>query len=231
MQSILCLADDFQIMKVTSHKIDLNEAHFKQAPAWLTSQRAQKVIDSIQTKLEWDIRKIQVYWYTDQVTFGKAHGFGDSVLAFSKKQDGTVHIGPRINTSNFDGVFGHELVHIILFQKYKNAIPAWLEEGMANYLAHQGTIDYPWLASQPARDVHTMVHPFKALTADGSAPNPRYVYMASTALMEMIASHCSVSDLIQLSVGKSLETYLTTFCGIDDVNAEFRKWLLLKTKK
>ena len=113
-----------------------------------------------------------------------------------------------------------------MFQKYKNAIPPWLEEGLANWAAKHGTIDYKYLASQPAVDVKTMGHPF-----GNGGPGPRYHYMASTALMEMIGSHCQIHDLLQLSVGEKLEGYLGTFCDIPDLNAEFHKFVARKAGK
>jgi hypothetical protein len=128
-------------------------------------------------------------------------------------------------------------VHIIVFQKYKSAIPAWLDEGLANYAADRRNVSYAWLKTQPYRDVSTLVHPFEKARTDESGPykvgsavgsgpdRARYHYEASTAVMEMIATHCDIHDLLQLSVGKKLETYLSTYCGINDVNAEFKAWL------
>jgi hypothetical protein len=172
--------------------------------------------------MEWDIRKVRVTWYLDSQEFLKFHGFDLSVLAVSKKPDNSIHVGPRVNEANFDPVFGHELVHIILFQKYKEAIPRWLEEGLANFIAKHGKIDYPWLAAQPLKDVRSLIHPFQ------SASSSRYHYQASTALIEMIASKCRLGDLLQLSVGQNLEGYLSTFCEITDIDSEFQKWIKRK---
>jgi hypothetical protein len=72
----------------------------------------------------------------------------------------------------------------------------------------------------------TLKHPFSAVATSSA----RYHYQASQALVEMIASHCSLDDLLRLSVGKKLENYLSTFCSIDDINAEFRKWVAKKAK-
>ncbi|MGZ3689294.1 MAG: hypothetical protein ACXWP5_00945 [Bdellovibrionota bacterium] len=199
-------------------EIDLNEAHFANAPLWLKSTRAQRVIDRISRYLEWDIRKINVTWYTSQAEFEPLHGYGPTVLAFSRPQDYSVHIGPRVTAENFDQVFGHELTHIVIFQKYKNAIPRWLDEGMANFVAKQGRVDYAWLATQPQIDVRTMSHPFQDA-------NPRFHYQASQALMEMISSKCQIHELLQLATGSHLENYLSTTCGISDLNAAFRAWI------
>jgi hypothetical protein len=183
--------------------------------------------DKIMAKLEWDIRKIQLHFYTDQGQFRRAHGFDDTVLAFTIKPENSVSIGPRVTTQDFDPIFGHELVHVILYQKYKTAVPGWLEEGLANYLVNYGKVDYVWLASQPDRDILTLAHPFSSQgrVAVGGA---RYAYQASRALMEMIATHCPVTDLLQMSVGKKLEDYLPTLCGISDLNSEFKTWIKRK---
>ncbi|MGK5082754.1 hypothetical protein WDW37_05555 [Bdellovibrionota bacterium FG-1] len=214
-----------------SHAFDLNEAHFDNAPKWLKPSTAQRVVDAMDAKLEWDIRKIQVQYHENQEEFRKLHGFDDSVLAFTRGTDTSVHLGPRVVESNFESVFGHELVHVILRQKYKNAIPRWLEEGLANYLSKHGKVDYAWLASQPTRDVYSLAHPFaeaRPVSTEGARGGARYHYQASQALMEMLATHCPPQDLLQLSVGKKLESYLPTLCGIQDLNAEFKAWLKRK---
>jgi hypothetical protein len=213
-----------------AQEIDTNIAHANSAPSWARASRVDRVADQIQSKLEWDIRKIHLNFYTDQAAFRRAHGFDDTVLAFSRKQDNSVNIGPRVTDSNFDKVFGHELVHIILFQKYKDAVPNWLNEGLANYLSKHDQVDYVWLSAQPSRDVLTLSHPFVTGANGVVAGGARYHYQASQALMEMIASHCEVTDLLQLSVGKKLETYLPTLCEISDINAEFRAWLKRKAR-
>lgn len=207
-----------------AHSIDINELSMQGAPDWLTESRVQNVVDKIQGRLQWDIRKIQVRWYTDQAAFEKLHGFGPTVLAFSLKKDMTITVGPHVTSDDFDQVFGHELVHIISYQKYKEAIPNWLEEGLANYLSKHGTIDYGWLASQPRPDVRTMSHPFKS-----SVQSPRYQYMASTALAEMIDKKCGLDDMLGLSVGAKLEPYLATSCEMPDINAAFDQWLKSKS--
>jgi hypothetical protein len=191
-------------------------------PVWATKLRIQRVVNSIEKKLEWDLRRVRLAWYTDQASFQKVHGYGRNVLAVSRTSDLSIHIGPSVTSEKFDAVLGHELVHIILFQKYKAAIPKWLEEGLANYTAKLGSVNYKWLANQPfPKDVRTLVHPFS-----GSAPvSANYHYQASTALTEMIAKRCSLPDLLQLSVGKNLESYLNTFCEIKDINLEYKIWV------
>lgn len=212
-------------------RIRTNEVLMPDAPSWLTVHQVNQVVDRIQDKLEWDIRRIQVFWYTDEAAFERMHHLGPLVLAFTRKPDNTVYLGPRVTASSFAPVFGHELVHVIIYQKYKNAIPGWLEEGLANHLAGQGKVDYAWLNRYGFQgDVHELVHPFQGYVMGPSSlaadEQVRYHYMASQALAEMIAARCGgLEDLLQLSVGKRLETYLSTTCGIKDLNAEFRRWL------
>jgi len=214
-------------------ELQSNAIRFHNAPAWLTERRLEKLTDRIQNVLEWDVRRIEATWHTDQREFETLHGFGPAVLAFARRADHSVHVGPRVDSSNFDETFGHELIHVILFQKYKDAIPRWLEEGLANYAAKAAKVDYAWLAKRaPFPDVRLMIHPFKAISApEGKgAEGWRFHYVASQALIEMIASKCRLHELLQLSVGKKLETYLQTYCRIQDINVEFGKWVSKKAK-
>lgn len=202
-------------------EVRTNEVVIADAPSWVTTSRVNRIVGDIEHLLEWDIRRVQVRWYKDQAQFEKSHGLGPTVTAYSRKSDNTVNLGPHVTSENFDGVFGHELVHIVVYQKYRDSIPKWLEEGLANYLGKRGTVDYRWLASQKApADVRELVHPFS-----GTEDRTRYCYMASQALAEMIASKCSLHDLLQLSLGSGIEKYLPTFCGIRDLTGEFKKWV------
>ncbi len=191
---------------------------FENAPSWLTEARIDKVTSRIQRALEWDIRRIQARYYPEASSFNRVNPYDSSVLAFTRSKDQSIHIGPKVGPSDFDVIFGHELAHVILRQKYKSAIPNWLEEGLANYVAKRGSPDYLWLKSQPKHDVRSMNHPYKD-------NNVRYHYAASTALMEMLANRCDIHDLLQLSVGSKLENYLGTLCGIKDLNLEFQQWV------
>lgn len=203
------------------HEVTTNAVSMPDAPAWVTEARVDRIVDKIQALLQWDIRKVSVTFYADQAAFEKVHGLGPSVLAFSRKSDNSVHVGPHTTDANFDGVFGHELVHVISYQKFHDAIPKWLEEGLANYLAKRGDPDYAWMATQPpSASVEELTHPFS-----GSEDHIRYTYMASRAVVDMIAAKCDLSDLLQLSVGKKMENYFSTYCGINDLNAEFKKWI------
>ncbi len=202
-----------------------NAAHMENAPTWVTKHRIDAIAEKIQNLLEWDIHRVEVYFYSDQSTFEKVHNLGPTVLAVSKKGDNTIHIGPKVTDVNFDAIFGHELVHVISYQKYNEAIPKWLEEGLANELAKAGVVDYKWMNTQPLpADVHELTHPF-----NGSFDHIRYHYFASQALIEMIAAKCDLRNLLRLSVGMKMESYLDTYCGIKDLNESFKKWLKLKT--
>lgn len=211
--------------------ITTNSVVIPVAPHWLTASRVNKVCDRIERVLEWDIRRVTVRWHQQEGEFQKAIGLPGNtaaVLAVAKRGENAIHIGTRVTSENFDAVFGHELAHIVMFQKYKDAIPKWLDEGLANYAARNGKIDYKYLESQITRsgaglDVRAMTHPFKETKIE-----PKFHYLASTALIEMIASKCRMADLLQLSLGKGLESYLETFCRIKDVNAEFTKWVKKK---
>ena len=207
-----------------SEEILTNAVLISHPPSWLTENRVNRVAEHIQNDLEWDIRKVKVIWYNIQETFQNFHHFDASVLAVSRKSDNSIHIGPRVISSNFDSVFGHELVHIILFQKYKDAIPKWLEEGLANYVSQHGKVDYTWLSSQAEKSIINLIHPFESNASENQG-NPRYHYQASTALMEMIASKCSLHELLQLSMRKKLENYLETFCKIPDMDSSFKNWI------
>lgn len=219
-----CLALLVWLVSPSGHgkQIETNWVHMAEAPDWLTRGRVEKVIARIQTLLEWDIRRAEVFWYGDSQSFAKAHSLGPLAMAVSKKGDNTIHLGPHVTKDNFDQTFGHELVHIVLGQKYKDAIPKWFEEGLANHLAKSGKVDYRWLASQPfPPDVRKLSHPYR----ESQASKVHYHYIASQALAEMIAKRCSLGQLLQLSVGEDMERYLPTYCEIRDLNAEFRAWV------
>ena len=120
-----------------------------QAPDWLKRTRVDKITDRIQRYMEWSIRRIQVHWHSEQKSFEKVHTLGPNVTAVSLSRTQEIHLGPKVKNENFDQIFAHELVHIISFQKYKGAIPKWLEEGLANHFAKKEKVNYTLLASKP----------------------------------------------------------------------------------
>lgn len=199
-----------------------NSALLVEPPAWVTSVRINRLADRVQSQLEWSIRRVRVFFYKDQKQFQASHKFGSLAVAFSRPSDNTVHLGPKVTDANFDQVFSHELVHVISYQKYKQAIPRWLEEGLANYYAKKGKVSYAWLKTQAfPEDVRSLTHPYASKSADST----KYHYMASQALVEMIAARCDLRNLLRLSVGMTMEAYLGTYCQIKDLNKSFREWV------
>jgi hypothetical protein len=204
-------------------EIKTNEVMMSNAPDWLTESRVDKVTFRLQQKLEWTTRKIDVKWYPNRVDFDRAHTLGPNAIAVTVGQGttATVHLGPRVTASNFDEVFGHELVHVIVIQKYKGAIPKWLEEGLANHYSNHGKVNYKWLASKPfPEDVKSLAHPLL-----GSADGISYRYEASQALAEMLDKKCEMENLVRMSVQRKMEDYIGTLCEIKDLNAAFRAWV------
>lgn len=204
---------------VFAKTIETNALLVHNAPQWLNHTKVETPLGRIQNYLEWDVRKISVYFHGTEEGYKAGHGLNFLTDAFFKPSDQTIHLSPRINEKNFDKIFSHELVHAVLFQKYKGAIPLWLEEGLANYIGRTSSVDYPWLSKQAIGDVTAMKHPNQA--SEGA----KYHYSVSTALIEMIAWKCQLKDLLQLSVGAKLQTYLETYCEIRDINASFQKWV------
>lgn len=219
----------FYLPSVYAKEIITNSVIMPNPPGWLKSPRVEKVIDRIQSKLEWSTRRVKVYWYSSQKEFEKQHSLGPLPRAVTIKKPGeqVIHLGPKVNNSNFDWIFGHEMVHIISFQKYKGAIPRWLEEGLANHLAKKTkSVDYKWLAKQNfPKDVTQMDHPFK-----GTEKGVVYHYMASQALAEMLDKKCDLENLIRLSVERKMENYIDTYCEIKDLNATFKDWVKKKAQ-
>lgn len=211
-----------------SKDIKTNEVIMQNAPDWLTQNRVERVTDKIQQRLEWSTRRIQVFWYKTFDEYSKAQSLGPQAMAVTAHMgdQAAVHLGPKVTQENFDSVFGHELVHVIISQKYKGAIPKWLEEGLANHLAQHGKVDYQWLASKPfPPDVKELAHPFS-----GSADGIYYRYVASQAFAEMLQKKCELDNLIRLSVQRKLEDYLVSYCEMKDINAAFRDWVKKKAK-
>ncbi len=203
-----------------------NSAHFANAPAWLTLNRVNKVAGPIENFMEWSTHRVEVVWYQDQAAFEKAHSVGPAALAVSFRGQDKILLGPRVTEKNFDPVFGHELVHVISSQKYKDAIPSWLEEGIANFVSKNGSVDYQALSKYPVKDVTELAHPMH-----GEAAMIHSRYQASQALAEMISSHCDLRGLLRLSVQRKLQDYLENICRISDINSSYQKWIKDKSGK
>src|ERR1700722_15355167 len=95
---LLCVA-------ANANELKTNAVFMQGSPDWVTGGRINKIVENIQSLLEWDIRRIKVYWYKNQNVFEDMHKFGPTVIAISRKSDNTVHLGPRVTNENFDGVF------------------------------------------------------------------------------------------------------------------------------
>lgn len=222
----------FFVLTLAAKDITTNELKMDGAPEWLKQPRVERITDRIQNKLEWSTRKTSVHWYKTQADFDKVQSFGSLALAVTKNDGVTavIHIGPRVTESNFDQVFGHEMVHVIVMQKYRESIPKWLEEGLANHLSSREKVDYKWLASQPfPDDVHQLAHPFNGTASGVTADKVKYRYRASQAFAEMLAKKCDLEVLIRLSVQRKMEDFMRTYCEIKDLNAAFREWVKKKS--
>jgi hypothetical protein len=200
-----------------------NAVHLSKAPTWLTATRIEKVTDHVQNKLEWSIHRVEVQWFFTDAEFAQAQSMGPFVAAVTTRRgdDITVLIGPHVDTHNFDKVFGHELVHVIVGQKYKSSIPKWFEEGLANYYSNFEKVDYKWLSQQelPA-DVTQLSHPVR-----GSKQEVDVRYKSAQAIAEMLDKKCDLENLIRISLERRMEDYIKTYCEILDLNGAFRRWV------
>ena len=174
--------------------------------------------------MEWSTRRVEVIWYEDQASFSNAHKLGPAPIAVAIRGENKILLGPHVTEKNFDPVFGHELAHVISAQKYKDAIPPWLEEGMANFVAKAGKVDYHSLKQFKFSDVNELAHPIK-----GDFAMIQSRYQASQALAEMISSKCDFRNLLRLSVQRKLQDYLGNICRITDLNSSFQKWIQEKS--
>jgi hypothetical protein len=198
-----------------------NCARFNDSPKWLNLSRVNRIADSVTRIMEWDIRRVEVQWYRNQKEFEAAHSLGPMALAVTQRGQNRILLGPKVIESNFDRVFGHELVHITSAQKFKDAIPKWLEEGIANHLANFGKVDYKTMAKRPLpKDVTKMNHPM-----NGSEQDILNHYLTSQALAEMLSARCDFRNLLRLSVQRKMEDYLEKVCRIGDINQTFQKWV------
>lgn len=201
-----------------------NHLQVLDAPAWLTETMVEQASNRVQNYLEWDVRRIPVKFHADAAGFRAAGGVGPRVKAYFLKSDNAIHIGPDVTKETFKPIMAHEMVHVIFRQKYGAAIPVWLEEGLANYVGAEERADRAWLQKQTLPAATSLKHP--ATDPTGS----RVHYQMSTAVIEMIAEKCDLKDLLHLSVGRKMETYLKTLCEMNDVDATFKKWLAQPVK-
>lgn len=196
-----------------------NCARFNDSPKWLNLSRVNRIADSVTRIMEWDIRRVEVQWYRNQKEFEAAHSLGTRrdptevkiVFCWDQKLSKVISIV----------LLDTELVHITSAQKFKDAIPKWLEEGMANHLANFGKVDYKTMAKRPLpKDVTKMNHPM-----NGSEQDILNHYLTSQALAEMLSARCDFRNLLRLSVQRKMEHYLEKVCRISDINQTFQKWV------
>lgn len=208
-------------------EITTNAFRVHSAPGWLRRTRMEKITNRIQTKLEWTVVRSDVFFYEDPEAYAAAQKLGPRAVAVTKHSNGVskIHIGPAVTDKNFDEIFAHEVVHVIIEQKYKGAIPKWFEEGLANHLSKSAAVDYKWLVGFDfPEDVRDLAHPF-----DGASEEIRYRYKASQALAEMLAKKCDLENLLRLSVRRKMEDYIRTYCEIPDLNEAYRAWVKKKS--
>lgn len=220
------LASASQAKSVTTNSVIVDNA-----PAWVSEYSVQSVVDRIEARLEWSIRRTRATFYTDQTQFisrfnGRA---APDILAFTKRNDLTIHLGPRIKKDNFAGIFGHELAHVVLFQKYKDSIPPWLTEGLCNSVAGNEKISYVWLAAQTPRfDIATLAHPYDKQNKNRADLH----YRASLAVVKMLEKKCpDFRELLNLSLKSKLADFLPTYCSISDLNSTFWSFVDAEAKK
>lgn len=215
--------------------IRTNELTVENAPNWVTQNRVERIIARVQDKLEWTTRRTTVRCFADAASFAKSHSLGPHALAVTSAlgENAKILLGPKVTDANFDQALSHELVHVIVVQKYKGAIPKWLEEGLANHLARTGQVDYKWLAKQTLpKDVRELAHPMLRAADSGRTMGQslHFRYQASQALAEMLDKKCDLLNLVRMSVGKNMETYIGTMCEIKDLTKTFQDWITKKAK-
>lgn len=211
------------IFALGAEPISTQSLELQAPPAWVSAARVERVTEKVQNTLEWQARRVKVIFHTDEARFRKAHGLPGDILGFTREREQIIHLGPAVRTANFDEVLGHELAHIILFQKYKGAIPPWMVEGLANKAAGRNPVDYAWLGRQRLPAVRALKHPFR----DGDS---RLHYQLSTAVVEMLRKKCDFPDLLQMSLKGGFEPRIASLCGITDLDAAVREWVKARAR-
>ena len=90
-----------------------NALNVKDAPKWVKRTKVEKAVARIQTKLEWSTRRINMYWHSTPDSFEAAQNLGAKAIAVTTIRNGevAVHMGPKVNSDNYEQVVGHEMVH------------------------------------------------------------------------------------------------------------------------
>ena len=213
-----------QTSRSATSNFKTNCCSVENAPDWLSSYTLSDIASDMERDMGWTIRRVNVKFHSTADTFKNAAKLNFIAAAFYSPSSQTIEFSPVKDLASFSPIFRHELSHVISTQKFKGAIPSWLEEGFANYLGSKYKVDFKWLASQTLPDPTSLAHP------SSDATGSRMHYQLSTATVEFIASRCSISDLLMLSTGAKLTNYLETFCKIKDLNQGVRDWLRTKAK-
>lgn len=219
---ILIVAPSTSFSSPNSYKT--NCCAVENAPSWLSSYLMSDISAEMEQKMHWVIRRVRVVFHNNKATFASAANLNFSASAFFSPMGQVIEFSPQPNLETFAPIFRHELAHVISNQKFKGAIPRWLEEGFANFLGSRHDVDYKWLAAQTLPNASELGHP--STDASGSKMH----YLLSTATVEMIAGTCNLDDLLMLATGSKLTNYLETFCKIKDVNKSVRGWITGKAK-
>ncbi len=226
---LVFLASIFVSLSASTKEIRTNSLIVYNLPNWVKKNRVERITEKLESRLEWKIRRVAVYFHNSENSFKKAHTLGSRPAAVTIKspKKTEVHISPRAKDNNFDKIFGHELVHVIFYQKYKGSIPRWLEEGFANFYSRSEKVNYPWLNKQKKfSDVTKMGHPFHP----SSIPIAVH-YKTSQAVVEMLDERCDLSNLLRLSVEKKLVDFIRRTCQIHDINRAYSQYLLEQNRK
>lgn len=225
------LAQSWKSQSSAPREIVTNSVIIKNAPAWLTQGRVQTVVDRIERKLEWSIRRTTATYYTNSAQMirnfsGRA---APEIMAFTKSSDLSIHLGPKVTKENFDLIFGHELAHVVIFQKYKGSVPPWLNEGLCNSVAGHKEVRYKWLSQQQPRiNISELYHPYDSARASRADVH----YIASLAAVKMLEKKCpSFRELLNLALKSNINDYIKTYCQIPDLNKTFWSWVDEQAKK
>ncbi len=197
----------------------LNCCNVKNPPEWLNREDVRRVVDRVQDALDWDIRRVNVTFYPNQEGYDAMSKLSFRSAAFTQKSDQSIHIAPVADFATLEPTLGHELVHVIFIQKYKNGIPEWLVEGFANYIGTNRKVDYPWLAKQTFVPVTSLSHP------NSGNVDVKLHYQESFAAAAMIADRCRINDLFMLTAGSKMEKYFETFCKIKNIDSSVKEWI------
>jgi hypothetical protein len=207
-----------------------NAMEVDSSPRWLTEAMVTRAAAKVESRLEWSLHRVKGIFYKTPEEFQKIHGHpGAPILAFYRQQTKDIHFGPLVTKENFESTFAHELAHVVVAQKYKDHLPKWLEEGLANSTADKNDVD--WVAVSkifPRMDPRQAAHPFSA----SEFADVQNRYLISLAALQFLKKECpSFRELLNLGLKSNLETYLPTYCKIQDLNAQFWSFVDRKVKR